>query len=105
MAPKFQQSAKSLSFELDTTNLGPAQVRLIKSLIATLTNVINTDQEAEYFDGSAEFLRLAASLIQEAKFSNKAIETGIPYGTQALEYCVDSLNDHISSSKVVKYDN
>jgi hypothetical protein len=105
MTPKFNQSQTKLTFEIDTASLGPAQVRLIKSLVATLSNVITTDVEADYFDGSAEFLRLAASLIQEAKFSNKGEATGIPYGTQALEYCVDSLTDHISSSKVVKYDN
>ena len=55
-----------LKLELDTTDLSPQQVRLIKSLTTMLHHVLVTENEEEYFEGSAEFMRMCASIIKQA---------------------------------------
>jgi hypothetical protein len=107
MGPKMQQTKEDLVIHFDTKGLNPAQVRTIRSLVATLSNLMSTKEEGEFFESSAEMLRLAASLVQQAAFPNnaKANASEVPYAVQALEYSVDMLTDHMSSAKVLKYDN
>ncbi len=94
------------SLEINLEELGSEQIRLIKSLNSMLLNVLITDDESEFFDGSAEFMRLCASSVKLANFTEKLkTEDGIPYADQALEYSMDILQDHINNSKVVSYDN
>lgn len=101
-----QMSKKKLNIEIDTNGLTPAQVRLIRSLNAMLTHLLVTDEEAEFFDGSAEFMRMCASLIKQSHFTEKLLkEENIPYADQALEFAVDVLSEHMTLSKVVTYDN
>lgn len=92
--------------ELDAAELSTQQIRLIKSINAILANVVTTDSEEDFFEGSAEFMRMCASLIKQANFAEnlKGID-GIPYAEQALEYSMDMLTEHITNSKVVHYDN
>ena len=91
--------------ELDTAGLNPATVRQLKSFINMMTHVLSTDQEGEYFDGSAEAIRLCASLIKQARFVDEAsFNSSIPYEEQALEYSLDVLAEHVANSKVVTYD-
>lgn len=92
--------------ELDTAELTQAQIRLIKSVNMMLQHVLVTDDEEEFFSGSAEFMRMCASIIKKAHFAEdlKGIDN-IPYAQQALEYSMDILQDHITSSSVVNYDN
>ena len=92
--------------EIDTTSLNTAQVRLVKSLNSMLLHVVTTDEEDEFFDGSAEFMRLCASLIKQARFAEflKDVDD-IPYAEQALEYSMDVLQEQILKSKVMSYDN
>ena len=97
---------KKLNIEIDTHGLTPAQVRLIRSLNAMLTHLLITDEEAEFFDGSAEFMRLCASLIKQSQFTERLLaDDDIPYADQALEFAVDVLSEHMTLSKVVQYDN
>ena len=102
MEVKFNKKQAMLNVELDTSSLGPAQLRLVKSINAALARVLNSESEAEFFNGSAELMRLAASLIQQANFVEGS---EIPYADQVLEFSVDALQEQISSSKVVTYDN
>lgn len=103
-----QTSAKNqmIKIEIDGSELTPQQVRLIKSLNTMLTHVLVTENEEEYFEGSAEFMRMCAALIKQARFTEELKDqSNIPYAQQALEYSVDVLQEYVTASKVVTYDN
>ena len=68
-----------------------------------LAHVMQTNDEEEYFDGSSELLRLVATAVKKAQFSQNNSE--IKYDQQALEYCVDILSDQVYTDDVVQYDN
>jgi len=95
-----------IRIEIDGSDLTPQQIRLIKSLNTMLTHVMVTDNEEEYFEGSAEFMRMCASLIKQAHFTEKlkGIDN-VPYAQQALEYSMDVLNEYVTNSKLITYDN
>ena len=61
--PKMQE--KKVSLDIDTTELSPAQVRQIKTLVSLIYHVTQTDQEKEYFNGSAEVMRIFSSLMKQ----------------------------------------
>ena len=95
-----------IKIEIDGSELTPQQVRLIKSLNTMLSHVLLTENEEEYFEGSAEFMRMCASLIKQARFTEELKDqSNIPYAQQALEYSVDVLQEYVTASKVVTYDN
>ncbi len=95
-----------IKIEIDGSELTPQQVRLIKSLNTMLTHVLLTENEEEYFEGSAEFMRMCAALIKQARFTEELKDqSNIPYAQQALEYSVDVLQEYVTASKVVTYDN
>ena len=97
---------RMIKIEIDGSELTPGQVRLIRSLNTMLAHVMLTDNEEEYFEGSAEFMRMCAALIKQARFTeNLKDSNNIPYAQQALEYSMDVLADYVTSSKVVTYDN
>lgn len=97
---------KVIKIEIDGSELTPQQVRLIKSLNTMLTHVLMTESEEEYFEGSAEFMRMCAALIKQARFTEELKDqSNIPYAQQALEYSVDVLQEYVTASKVVTYDN
>ena len=101
-----KKEKNKMIIEIDTEGLDPAQERLLKSLNAILTHVMKAEDEAEYFDGAAELMRLCASLIQQSKFPEMLENSGdIPYADQALEFSVDILQDYIGESSIVTYDN
>lgn len=103
-----QTSAKDrmIRIEIDGSELTPNQVRLIRSLNTMLAHVMLTENEEEYFEGSAEFMRMCAALIKQAHFTeNLKDKDNIPYAQQALEYSMDVLQDYVTASKVVTYDN
>lgn len=100
------QKAPTLKIEFDASELSAQQIRLIKSITSMLEHVLTTENEEEYFEGSAEFMRMCASLIKQAKFTEQLKSPdNIPYAQQALEYSMDVLNEYITNSKVVTYDN
>ncbi|MBP9681177.1 MAG: hypothetical protein KBD76_07215 [Bacteriovorax sp.] len=97
---------RMIRIEIDGSELTPNQVRLIRSLNTMLAHVLMTDNEEEYFEGSAEFLRMCAALIKQAHFTeNLKTVNNIPYAQQALEYSMDVLQEYVATSKVVTYDN
>lgn len=97
---------KLIKIEIDGSELTAQQVRLIRSLNTMLAHVMLTENEEEYFEGSAEFMRMCAALIKQARFTEHLKDaSNIPYAQQALEYSVDVLQEYVTASKVVTYDN
>lgn len=92
--------------EIDAAELSPAQIRAIKTLNHLVQHVMTTESESEYFDNSAEVMRACAALIKQANFiMSTEQDSTIPYEEQVLEFSLDVLQEHMSSSKVVSYDN
>jgi hypothetical protein len=97
---------KSVTVTFDTTELNTQQIRLIKSICSMLNHVMTTDDEAGYFDGSADLMRLVAGAVKQANFTTEWCEqNGIPYAQQALEFCIDTISDQMYSDDLVKHDN
>lgn len=97
--------AKKVLIEIDSTHLNAAQVRLLKSINSMIAQVLTTEEEADFFEGSAEVMRMCAALIKQAHFADDLKISGIPYADQAIEYSMDVLTEHLTNSKVVHYDN
>ena len=95
----------NLTIEIDTTEMTQAQVRMLKTLNAVLSHVLVTENESEFFENSAEAMRICASLLKKANFTSDMVANDIPYAEQVLEYSLDVLQEHITNSKVVSYDN
>jgi hypothetical protein len=98
-------SEKNLTVEFETTNLTSDQIRMIRTVCTILMQVVGTDEESEFFEESAELLRKCAALITESKYGKASRDGEIPYATQAIEYSLEILQDYLSESKVVAYDN
>jgi hypothetical protein len=96
-------STKELTIKLNTEELTPTQIRLLKSVNSLLTHVLTAEDEAEYFDFSAELLRKTAELIKHAQFANQ--QTHMNYGEQAVEYAVDFLNENLDKNGAGNIDN
>ncbi len=89
---------------INTEELTAHQVRMMKTLNTLIQHVLSTEDEGEYFESSAEVLRICAALIKQANFC-KGVKSDIPYGEQVIEYSMDILQEHINSARVVTYDN
>ena len=106
MSAQTQVKERMIRIEIDGSELTPNQVRLIRSLNTMLAHVMLTENEEEYFEGSAEFMRMCAALIKQAHFTeNLKDSSNIPYAQQALEYSMDILQEYMTASKVITYDN
>jgi hypothetical protein len=106
MSAQTSSKDRMIKIEFDGSELTPQQIRLVKSLNTMLAHVLLTENEEEYFEGSAEFMRMCAALIKQARFTEELKDqSNIPYAQQALEYSVDVLQDYVAASKVVNYDN
>lgn len=84
---------KELNIKLNTEELNPTQVRLVKTMTALLSHLLTAEDESEYFNASAEFLRKAAEVIKHAQFAEQ--NTHMNYGEQAVEFAVDFLNESL----------
>ncbi|MEX0799494.1 MAG: hypothetical protein WEB87_06720 [Bacteriovoracaceae bacterium] len=103
---KKTKKTQSFSITLEGSELSAQQKRLLKTVSNLLAHVMTTDDEGEYFDSSSELMKLVAGAIKQANFTSIWREDeNIPYSTQALEFCLDNLNDEIYSDKIVRYDN
>lgn len=97
------QNHGKITIDIDTSELTPAQLRAIKTINMLMAHIVTTQEEAEYFDATAEVMRICASLVKQSQFCMS--NTKIPYGDQALEFAIESLAELMESSSVVKYDN
>lgn len=93
-----------LNLNIDIKGMDEVQIRMLKRVTSMLVHVMTTNDEGEYFEGSSELLKLVASSIKDSNFS-KIVVSEIPYATQALEYSLDNLTDHIHAEKIVGWDN
>ena len=91
--------------EIDTTSLSQAQVRIIKSFNKLMEHVLKTKDEAEYFEGSAECIRMCAALVKQSEFICGKNESDIQYAEQVIEYSMDLLQESMQEKKIVTYDN
>lgn len=96
---------EKLFIEIDASELSPAHKRLLRTLNTLLQQVLTTEQEDLYFEGSAEIMRQCAALIKQARFIDNEKMASIPYAEQALEFSLDTLQEQIEGMKVVSYDN
>jgi len=103
--PRDTAKKEKLFIEIDATELSAAQLRALKTLNMLLNHTLTTDTEGEFFDASAEAMRLCASLIKQSNFVNELENCNIPYAQQALEFSLDILQDQMSSAKIINYDN
>lgn len=97
------QNHSKLTIDIDTAELTPAQLRAMKTINMLMAHIITTDDEADFFDGTAEAMRLCASLVKQSQFCDK--DSAIPYADQALEFAIEALTELMESSSVVTYDN
>ncbi len=97
------QKEKELLIKLNVEELTPTQVRLVRSVNALLAHVLTADEEAEYFEMSAELMRKTAELIKHSSFADQ--NKGMSYGEQAVEFAVDFLNESLDGNKVHNIDN
>lgn len=94
---------KVITMKLDTEELSPIQLRLIKSIHSLMASVISTEEESEYFECGADLLKKAVELIKHSNFAEE--NKKISYGTQAVEYALDSLNETIENESSKHFDN
>ena len=96
-----------LTLQLDASELSPGQQRLIRYINSVLLHVITTHDEAEYFDGSNQAMRMLAALIRQANFAQKERErnSDIPYPVQALEFCMETMAQDLAQDKEIIFDN
>ena len=94
------------TFTIEHGDLSPEQLRLTKSLITELITLIETNNEDQFFQSSAELMRLISSAIEFSSFVDyqKNVST-IPFSKQAIEYSIDVLAEFIEQNKHIQYDN
>lgn len=92
-----------LQLKLNTEELTPKQVRLIKAMHALIANVVTADDEGEYFETSAQLMKKAAELIKHSSFAEN--NPTINYAEQAVEYAVDFLQDALDENNLGNIDN
>jgi len=80
-----------LMIKLSTQELNAKQIRLIKTMNSIMTYMLTATDEAEYFDASAQLMKISSELIQASNFASFHQE--IPYGHQAVEYAMDCVHD------------
>jgi hypothetical protein len=96
---------KTEKLTIDTADLCPSQVRLIKTINTKLNMVATTKNEQEFFDASAELMKLMASLVQQANFHTKYTNSEINYADQAVEFSIECVNEALQTRKIINYDN
>ena len=89
----------------DTKLLEPQQLRLLKRINHLLLELTHAENEEEYFQASAEAMRICASFIKQSNYANKCKSTDINYSNQAVEFALELLTESIEKAKVVTFDN
>lgn len=97
------QKNTELLLKVDTEELTPTQVRLIKTIHSLLANVITADEESEFFETSSELMKKTAEIIKHSSFA--AENKQMAYGDQAVEFAVDTLNESMDENKIQNLDN
>ncbi len=101
----FTVKDKTLTIELDTAELNPQQVRLVKTINSLIAHIATTEDENDYFETCSALMKQVAAFVKQANFNDFPPYDEIPYAEQALEYSIDSIIDNIHSDKLNSYDN
>ena len=92
------KTQNELHLKINTEELSPKQVRLLKTLHALIANVVVADEEEEYFEMSAQLLKKTTEFIKNSQFAENNLHMN--YGQQAVEFAVDFLNETIDESNI-----
>ena len=102
---KTKQKTKN-RVDIDVSEFKPEQIRLIRSMLIVISSLLQSKEENDFFNNSAELIRLSASLISQSNFTKDLeINKNIPFTEQALEYSLDILQEYMNSSSIVIHDN
>lgn len=101
---KTMTPAAPLKLTVDTRELTPTQLRLLKQTHSILLQALTAEDEAEYFEASSQLLKLSIQAIKHSSFPASKRD-GIAYDEQALEYALDSLNEALSNNGHINLDN
>ncbi len=93
-----------LLLKVETHDLTPMQVRLLRHAHTLLVHVISAEDEAEYFEASAQLMKQAVQLIKHSNFPENR-GNAIPYGEQAIEYALEVLSETLNMRGHVNIDN
>ncbi|MBF0360494.1 MAG: hypothetical protein HQK49_05745 [Oligoflexia bacterium] len=118
---KYSSQGGMLNFSINTKNLNEAQIRVIRMVNSVLLELLNSNNEAQFFEKSAELMRLSAIAIKQSNFNSMGPENHmttstatsegvrIPYADQAIEFSIDNLFEIFSgvnpSNKLINFDN
>lgn len=94
---------KELQIKINVEELSPTQVRLIKSVTSLLAQVVTSDEESEFFEMSAELMKKVAETIKHSDFAEQ--NKKMSYGTQAVEFAIDFINESLDQNKIHNMDN
>jgi hypothetical protein len=96
-------NSKEILLKINAEELTPTQVRLLKSVTSLLSQVLTAEDETEYFDMSADLMKKVAETIKHADFAEK--NKSMAYGTQAVEFAIDFINETLDQNKLHNIDN
>ena len=96
-------NSKELLLKINAEELTPTQVRLLKSVTSLLSQVLTAEDETEYFEMSADLMKKVAETIKHSDFADK--NKAMSYGTQAVEFAIDFINESLDQNKLNNIDN
>ena len=79
-------------------------LRVLKQAHVMLLHVLTAEDESEYFESAAQLLKHSVQLIKHSSFPTTNRD-GIPYGDQAIEYAVETLNESLTTNGHMNLDN
>jgi hypothetical protein len=97
MKPAALNATSEMTLKVDTRDMSPAQVRVLKQVHALMIHTITAEDEAEYFEAAAQLFKQTAQLVRHANFADDKRIDGIAYGEQAVDYAVDFLKEMLSA--------
>lgn len=95
----------TLNLKIDTFDLNNSQVRLLKHINTLLVHVLSAEDEAEYFEISAELIKQTATLIKTSNYLSGSAAQKNMIAQQAVEYAIDFLNEKLSEENSILLDN
>ncbi|MBP9675028.1 MAG: hypothetical protein KBD63_08040 [Bacteriovoracaceae bacterium] len=97
---KNEVQERLLNIQLDTKDLSPQQIRLIKNACVVMVRTLKTGDESTFFTLSSELMHLTGCMIKQSNCAHKNST-----GDQALEVAIDDLLEKLQSADVANYDN
>jgi len=98
-----EKKEKELVLKLNTENLNPTQVRLIKSMNALILQILTAEDESEYFELSASLVSKTAEIITHSDFINSKEHSHL--ASQALEFAIDFFYENLAKKNLGNIDN